>query len=48
MLVVLKKDGCVYDFSLNAAPGAAFHRHTPALHAMLAGFATEKGLKAGR
>lgn len=38
-LVVLKKDGCVYDFSLSASPGDSFHRHQPALQTVLSGFA---------
>jgi hypothetical protein len=41
LLTVLKKDGCVYDFSLVSPPGASFERALPSYDRVLAGFATE-------
>lgn len=40
-LVVLKKDGCVYDFALVTAPGQSFDAALPALVALVDGFAVE-------
>ncbi len=42
VLVVLKKDGCVYDFSLVAAPGPAAAEAESAFDAFVAGFTTER------
>ena len=39
-LVVLKKDGCLYDFQLIAGP-QQFAAREPAFHAFVAGFASE-------
>lgn len=39
-LVVLKKDGCVYDFALVARPGASFSEAQAVFHAMLDSFGT--------
>lgn len=41
LFVVLKKNDCVYDFSLIAAPGSAYARALPEFEAFLAGFSTE-------
>lgn len=42
LLFVLKKDGCVYDFSLVAPPGAEFERARAEYEAWLAGFRTHE------
>jgi len=41
LFVVMKKDDCVYDFSLIAPPGSAYTRALPEFEAFLAGFSTE-------
>lgn len=41
LLVVTKKNECVYDFALVAAPGAEFEATRPAFDAVVASFATE-------
>lgn len=38
LLVILKKDGCVYDLGLLTAPGAGFERARPAFEAFVAAF----------
>lgn len=38
LFVVLKKDGCVYDFSLVAPPGPRFERARPDFDRLVAGF----------
>jgi hypothetical protein len=40
LLTVLKKDGCVYDFSLVAPPGAGFTRARASYDSLLSGFRT--------
>lgn len=38
LLVILKKDGCIYDFALIAPPGPRFERARTAYDALLGGF----------
>lgn len=42
-LIVLKKDGCVFDFSLIAPPDDHFSRALPHFESLLAGFRSENG-----
>src|SRR5262249_3575143 len=39
-MLVMKKDGCVYDFALIASPGSSFDGAKPDFDALLSGFHT--------
>ena len=43
LLQILKKDGCVYDFSLITPPGPSFEVALPDFERVLAGFTTTNG-----
>lgn len=47
MLVVLKKDGCVYDFALVAPPGAVFASARQDYESFVGGFRVRRGGEAG-
>jgi hypothetical protein len=42
-LMVLKKDGCIYDFSLITPPDEHFAQAFPHFESLLSGFTTERG-----